>query len=174
MKPHCSYTGKPIEHLSDAVWDDGEWISWEYILSLNPDYLPPEDPDEYETADKDYFFESLVSLAEEYYDACGRYLNIWGELGELYAEAKYGLRRHKSYAQGSDGRIGNDLVEVKTISPEKGEPIVAVKRTGNFNVLVVVKIGPDFSFESRWVERKDLGKGVGKFAKYHWKVEPNL
>lgn len=27
----CSYTGKIIEGASDAIWDDGEWISWEYI-----------------------------------------------------------------------------------------------------------------------------------------------
>jgi hypothetical protein len=27
----CAYTGKAVEGSVDAVWDDGEWISWEYI-----------------------------------------------------------------------------------------------------------------------------------------------
>lgn len=27
----CSMTGHPIKDIGDGIWDDGEWISWEYI-----------------------------------------------------------------------------------------------------------------------------------------------
>lgn len=113
-------------------------------------------------------FESLVNAAAEYYSLTGRYLQIWGELGEVYAEIKYGLVRHRAHAPGSDGRIGNDVVEVKTISPEKSVSKVAVKRAGNFNKLVVVRIDSDWSFEARMVDRKELGKGSGKLARIKW------
>lgn len=71
---------------------------------------------------------------------------IWGELGELYAEVKYGIKRHKPHTQGSDGKLGNDFFEVKTISPEKSNGQIEVKRAGNFNKLIVVKIDLSFKF----------------------------
>jgi len=27
----CSMTGRSINDTSEAIWDDGEWISWDYI-----------------------------------------------------------------------------------------------------------------------------------------------
>ncbi len=27
----CSVTGKSLRDPSDGIWDDGEWISWDYI-----------------------------------------------------------------------------------------------------------------------------------------------
>ena len=64
-------------------------------------------------------FEELVNLAKRHHELTGRYLQIWGELGELYGELKYDIKRHRPMAQGSDGRLGNDHIEIKTISPEK-------------------------------------------------------
>lgn len=100
------------------------------------------------------------------------YLQIWGELGELYAEVKWGIKRHVSHAQGSDGRLGNDLVEVKTISPEKGTDTVQVKRSGNFNKLLIVKISDRFKFESKMLDRKLLVKGNSGHLKAGWNT-PN-
>lgn len=31
---YCTFTGVPIETMADGVWDDGEWISWDYINQL--------------------------------------------------------------------------------------------------------------------------------------------
>jgi len=107
-------------------------------------------------------------LAQAYKEATGRYLQIWGELGELYAEVEYGLKRHKPYTQGSDGRLDKDWVEVKTISSEKGNDQVLVKRAGNFSKLLVVKINEEFEFESKIIARKKLKKGTGKNAKVSW------
>jgi hypothetical protein len=120
-------------------------------------------------------FDSLVSMAQKYHGLTERYLQIWGELGELYAELEYGIKRHKPGTPGSDGRLGNNFVEIKTISPEKGAQRVHVRRKGNFNKLLVVKISHDFKFESRMLDRKVFCKGNQKaqgIAKVAWQSMP--
>lgn len=163
----CSMTGKPIHDTADGIYDDGEWISWDWI---NGQIYKQELAEEFPEADAEVVevFEDLVRAAMEYRELTGRYLQIWGELGELYAEIKYGLKRHKPGTAGSDGRLGNDWVEVKTISPEKQSERVQVKRAGNFNKLLVVKISDEFEFESRIIHRKLLVKGDGSHARISW------
>lgn len=156
-----------MHDINDGVWDDGEWISWDEI---NSQIHAQELQEEFPAASLDLIevFEALVYAASAYKEVTGRYLQIWGELGELYAEIKYGIKRHKPMAPGSDGRLGNDYVEVKTISPEKGTKKVEVKRAGNFNKLCVVKIDKDFEFDARMLDRKLLKKGTGKNARVSW------
>ena len=122
----CAMTRISMMDTSDGIWDDGEWISWDWINSQLADQ---ELKAEYPQAPIEVIqiFEELVNSVQEYKAATGRYLQIWGELGELYAEIKFGLARHVPGTQGSDGRLGNDWVEVKTISPEKGNDIVQQK-----------------------------------------------
>jgi len=164
---HCAMTGRPLMDSSEGVWDDGEWISWDWINSQIADQeLKAEFPQA--SIEVLRVFEDLVYAAQEYKEATGRYLQIWGELGELYAEIKFGLVRHAPGTQGSDGRLGNDWVEVKTISPEKGKDAVQVKRAGNFNKLLVVKVNEDFEFEAKIIDRKKLKKGKGKYANLSW------
>jgi len=160
-------TGKPINDISEAIYEDGEWVSWEYI---NQQLHHKELSEEYPAASPEVveIFEDLVNLTREYYEHTGRYLQLWGEMGELYGEIKYGIERHRPGQSGSDGRMGNDWVEIKTISPEKDSSTVQVKRAGNFNKLLIVKINPEFQFESRLIDRKDLRKGSGKYAKATW------
>lgn len=168
----CSMTGQPLHDTGDGIYDDGEWISWDWINGqLHKQDLAEEFPE----ADVEIVqvFEDLVRAAMEYKDLTGRYLQIWGELGELYAEIKHGLKRHKPGTQGSDGRLGNDLVEVKTISPEKQSDRVQVKRAGNFNKLLVVKISEDFAFDSRMIDRELLGKSEGSHARVTWDAMPD-
>lgn len=113
-------------------------------------------------------FDSLVESAASYYTLTGRYLQLWGELGELFAEIEYGIKRHKPHAKGSDGKLGNDFVEVKTISPEKDGDHIKVKSAGNFNKLLVVRITEAFEFEGRLVARKHLTKGEGAHLRVSW------
>lgn len=162
----CSMTGRPME-VGDGIYDDGEWISWEWI---NGQLYKQEVQQAYPHIEPELamLFEDLVENARAYHQLTGRYLQIWGELGELYAEVKYGIKRHKPHTQGSDGRLGNDFVEVKTISPEKDGWQVQVKRAGNFNKLLVVKISEDFEFEGRVIDRKHLSKGEGTHARVSW------
>ncbi|MBL8226327.1 MAG: hypothetical protein JNM50_13465 [Chromatiales bacterium] len=167
----CSMTGQPLRDTSDGIYDDGEWISWDWI---NGHIADQELRGEFPNANLQVvkIFQDLVALAEAYKFETGRYLQIWGELGELYAEIKFGVVRHRPGTQGSDGRIGNDWVEVKTISPEKLSEAIQVKRAGNFNKLLVVKISEDFEFEARLIDRKRLRKGKGKHAKTQWSEHP--
>jgi hypothetical protein len=122
-------------------------------------------------------FENLVENAKYYHELTGRYLQIWGELGELFAEIEYGITRHKPHTKGSDGKLGNDFIEIKTISPEKNDNKVQVKRSGNFNILLIVKISHDFTFEGHFIARNDISKGEGKHARVSWpnhKVEDEI
>jgi hypothetical protein len=113
-------------------------------------------------------FDSLVESAVSYRELTGRYLQVWGELGEIFAEVKYGIKRHKPHTRGSDGKLGNDFVEIKTISPEKSGDQIEVKRAGNFNKLLLVRINEKFEFEGRLIARKQLSKGEGKYARVSW------
>ena len=163
----CSMTGRTLNDPSEGIYEDGEWVSWEWI---NGQLHKQDMEEEFPEAELEIIqvFEDLVNVATEYKNHTGRYLQIWGELGELFAEIKFGIKRHKPGTPGSDGRLGNDWIEVKTISPEKGGNKVQVKRAGNFNKLLVVKISKDFEFEARIIDRKLLAKGTGKHASISW------
>ena len=113
-------------------------------------------------------FEELVALAAKYKKLTGHHLPILGELGEIFAEIQFGIKRHRPLTQGSDGKLGDEFVEVKTITPDKKTDRVKVKLGGNFGRLVVVKITDDFQFGARMVDRKLLGKGDGNVAWLSW------
>jgi len=154
--------GYSPEQIADAAacgYNPWEWVPASENLLADSAHGTPE-----LTA----IFESLVESAISYHAITGRYLQIWGELGELFAEVKYGIKRHKPHTRGSDGRLGNDVIEVKTISPEKTGEQVQVKLAGNFNKLLVVKISKDFEFDSRLVSRKRLPKSDGAHARVSW------
>ena len=176
-------SGLPITANGDAVWDDGEWISWAWINEniSDPDdeewvhpfelgidvMLPPAEAAS--TLEMYEIFGDLVESARRYFEATGRHLPIYGELGEIYAVLKHGLKRFEPNTAGADGKIGNDFVEVKTISPHKLTNQVEVKRAGNFNKLLIVKISSDLKFNSVLIDRKDLKNfGASKYkAKWH-------
>lgn len=167
----CSMNHRLYTDSSLGIWDDGEWISWDYINEHIEDWeLQKEYPNA--TLELIHNFQALVDVAIDYKRITGRHLDIWGELGEFYAEIKYGLKRHKPKAQGSDGRVGNDFVEVKTISPMKAIDQVEVKRSGNFNKLVIVKIDADYNFVSKLIDRRSIKRSEGKIARVRW-LTPN-
>jgi hypothetical protein len=113
-------------------------------------------------------FLDLVDAATRYKRITGRHLPILGELGEVFAEIYFGLKRHAPMTQGSDGKLGNEFVEVKTITPDKRTDIVEVKLAGNFGKLVVVKISDDFQFGARMVSRGLLKKKNDEIGTLSW------
>ena len=139
----CAMTDREYPEFSDGVWDDGEWISWDWI---NQQIYEQDLRAQYPEATPELIdvFERLVEVAVDHKTITGNYLQVWGELGELYAEIKFGVKRHRPKTQGSDGKLGNDFVEVKTISPEKSAHKVQVKLAVNFSKLLVVKIIRNF------------------------------
>ena len=164
----CSESGQCYHDSADGIVDEGEFISWDWI---NGQMFEQELREFYPDADDsilDEILKDMIKAAKVYMLLTGRYLQIWGELGELYAEIKFGIERHRAHAEGSDGRLGDDFVEIKTISPEKSIDEVIVKRSGHFNKLLVVKINEDFEFDVRMIDRKNLKKGDGKYIKVPW------
>lgn len=177
--PTCSMTGIEIQP-GDGIWDDGEWIRWEWINEQLEDE-PEEDVCSIEpVSSREGFpfsilkqieiFNDLVECATRHHENTGRYLQVWGELGEIYAEIKFGLRRHGSLHQGSDGTIDGKLVEVKTISPEKSSNKVQIKRSGDFEQLLIVKINQEFEFQGKLINRTKLREGIGTHYKAKFEV----
>ncbi|UXH77919.1 DUF6998 domain-containing protein [Roseateles amylovorans] len=175
--------GYSAEDIADAAavgyapWDEA-YLSKEWIDSELEDQLPDDansvEPREqfrsrdgfpYSVLKQAEIFEDLVDCAARHFSNTGRYLQVWGELGEIYAELKFGLRRHGTHQAGSDGTIAGKRVEVKTISPEKGNDHVLVKRQGDFEQLLIVRINEDFQFTGKLIERSRLADGGGKFLR---------
>lgn len=120
----------------------------------------PFDPNE-----QRHVLDTLVQCARRHFNNTGRYLQIWGELGELYAETKFGLCRHATNEKGSDGTIAGRRVEVKTISPAKRRQQIRVKSSGDFEQVLIVQIDHDFKFRGTLVNRETLTGGGGRFLK---------
>ena len=142
--------GYSPEEIADAAssgaapyeWEamiDKEWLDSQLALEPSEPYQSREGFP-YSTLAQIEIFEDLIDCAERHFENTGRYLQVWGELGEIYAEVRLGLRRHQTHRAGSDGTIAGKLVEFKTISPEKGSDQVVVKNQGDFEQLLIVKI----------------------------------
>ena len=82
--------------------------------------------------------------------------------------ATLGIKLHANYVQGSDGRLGDDHVEVKTMTPFKTNDFVEVKSSGNFNKLLVVKINQDFECSSLMIDRKRFPPAKGGKYRVSW------
>lgn len=117
----------------NAIYDDGEWITWTEINShLDRLEFKARFPNlEVELVP---MFQELLTLAQDYHGLTGRHLQVYGDLGELYGAITYGIKLHRNYAQGSDGKLGNHLVEVKTITPFKTNNTVSLNLERNFRV----------------------------------------
>ena len=156
----------------NAFWDDGEWVSWD---DIDRQIQYKEWGAKYPNADRALipYFEQLIGLAEEYFHTTGNHLQVYGDIGELFGAITLGIKLHSNYAQGSDGRLGNDHIEIKTITPFKNNDNVEVKDTGNFNKLLVVKINRDFELASRTIERKKLPAAKGGKYRIGWNEMAN-
>lgn len=153
--------------VDNAIWDDGEWVSWGDI-ELQIQYK--EWGAKYPNANRALVpvFEDLLNVAELYFAATGSHLQVYGDIGELFGAITHGIQLHRNYTPGSDGRLGNDLIEVKTITPFKSNDVVEVKASGNFNKLLVVKINQDFEISSRLIDRKKLTAPKGGKYRISW------
>lgn len=142
----------------NAIYDDGEWVTW---TEINAHLERQELQAEYPNADIELIpiFEQLLATAENYYRHTGRHLQVYGDIGELYGAITYGMKPHRIYAQGSDGKIGSQFVEVKTITPFKSNNRVCLNMKRNFSQVLIVKIGKDFEVCGKLIDRKALRRG---------------
>ena len=151
----------------NAIYDDGEWITWTEINS-HLERLEFEAAFPHLDISLVPVFQTLLQTAQEYHELTGRHLQVYGDLGELYGMIVYGIKLHKIYAQGSDGRLENELVEIKTITPFKGKDIITLNMKRNFSAVLIVKIDRNFMISSRLIKRKDLRKTTGKQLRVSW------
>jgi hypothetical protein len=151
----------------NALWDDGEWISWDEI---NQQIQYKEWGAKYPNADRALIpvFEQLLSVAQEYHEKTGLHLQVYGDLGEIFGAITYGIKLHSNYAKGSDGKLGNDFVEIKTITPFKNRDEVEVNMARHFSKLLVVRINEEFEIAHRLVARGSLPKSSGKRLRIRW------
>lgn len=140
----------------DGVWDDGEFIHWDKIT------------DQVHEDDEADLLKEMLRIAQEYYEFTGRPLPIYGEIGELFAQRQYGFILNKPGSEGSDGSLLDDFYEVKTITPFKKRDFVRVKKSGNFNKLVLVKITEDHQISSKIFDRKYLPKSKSDLFEVSW------
>lgn len=183
--------GYSPEEIADAAssgaapweWEQisAEWVDSQFETELEEDAYLTESREPFQSRDgypfdvleQTQIFHDLVDCAARHFENTGRYLQVWGELGEIYAEIKFGLRRHGTHSAGSDGTIAGKLVEVKTISPVKSNDRVLVKSQGDFEQLLIVRIDRKFQFQGRLFNRSEL-KGVdGKFLRGRLKDDTN-
>lgn len=155
----------------EEVFISREWVD-EELKDQSPDPAKLLKPKEsfksrdgfpFSVSEQAEILEELVRCAERHFRNTGRYLQVWGELGEIYAEIKYGLCRHGTHRAGSDGTIDGKLVEVKTISPEKASDQAIVKSQGDFEKLLVVRIDQNFEFTGKLFDRDELKGGGRRF-----------
>ena len=153
----------------DGICDEGEWISWDWInkqieaqervsAELPIQQAKPLSP----------MLTRLIADAKGYHRRHGKVSRSLGELGEQYVAEQFGMVRHKRCAQGSDGRIGDQFVEVKTITPGKKKQQICVKRAGHFSLLAIVRIDGNYNFEARLIDPRHIHKGGGRMARVSW------
>ena len=184
--------GYSLEEIADAAssgvapWQwkciDRDWVDSQLEEAPEDDAYSGEPTEQFQSRDgfpysileQTEIFQALVDCAERHFENTGRYLQVWGELGEIYAEIKFGLRRHGTHMAGSDGTIAGKLVEVKTISPEKASDRVLVKSQGNFEQLLIIRIDRDFQFQGKLFDRSKLAGASGKFLKGRLKDDAGI
>ncbi|MBI1219790.1 MAG: hypothetical protein GC186_14705 [Rhodobacteraceae bacterium] len=156
-----------IDWADRAFYDDGEWVTW---TEINEQLRYQEWQAKYPNGIRSLipYFEDLLSLAESYHFETGLHLAVYGDIGELFGAITYGICLNKRFSQGSDGRLGNDHVEIKTITPFKNKDVVVIDTSGNFNKLLVVKINEAFQVSGRMVDRKLLLKRPGRYNHVRW------
>ena len=153
--------------MEDSIWDDGEWVSWDEI---NRQIQCQEWRSRFPKADISLvpIFEELIGLAQDYFQLTGKHLQVYGDIGELYGAITHGINLHRNYAKGSDGRLGNDFVEVKTITPFKRRNVVEINPERSFSKVLIIKINDEFEVRGKLIARKALPKPIGKKILINW------
>ena len=133
----CAMTGLEIRDSGDGIWDDGEWISWAWIndqLEAQESGRPVEEleiEEDFEDEAPEPSEELLwrILAAKNHYEhSLNEISPDWGPIGEAYLAECFDVKLCSRHTEGHDGRWGDDLVEIKTITPHKRRAFVTVRR----------------------------------------------
>lgn len=156
-----------------AAWTGYQWLSWgdiddpEHAAQIHR-YFPDSDP-AYIAA-----LQGLLQTARVFNLITNRHLQVYGDIGELYGAVVYGIALHRLSAEGSDGRLGDDFVEVKTISPFKKWKIINLRMDRHFSKVLAVQVMQDFSIQGVMVSRSALPKPDGPEIILEWEFLQQL
>ena len=166
----------------NAFWIDGEWLGWDSIIDpADAKYSLLAELERTATLRLKYpnaeielipYFQDLLYLAETYFLDTGKHLNVYGDIGELFGAIMYGITLHKNFAKGSDGRLENDFVEIKTISPLNSKETTRVRLDRHFSKLLIVKVSDCFEVSARLLKRSELPKTTGDTVNISWNALP--
>lgn len=151
----------------NAIYDDGEWITWTEINS-HLERLEFEARYPHLEVELVPAFQNLLAVARDYHELTGSHLQVYGDLGELYGAIVYKIKLHRNYAEGSDGRLGNHFVEVKTITPFKSSNAVTINLKRNFSKVLIVKVDENFEVFGKLIDRKALPRTRGDKLILDW------
>ncbi|WP_341367598.1 hypothetical protein [Yoonia sp. BS5-3] len=139
MNRHVLVPAELTDPTSQPAWTSNQWLSWgdindrahavqirNHFPDANPTYIAG--------------LQGLLQTASSCNVETKRHLQIYGDIGELYGAVAHGIALHRFNAQGSDGRLGNDFVEIKTISPFKKRKLVNLRMDRHFSKILVVQV----------------------------------
>ncbi len=157
MTRHVPMPAELTDPTSQPAWTSSQWLNWgdindpahavqirNHFPDANPTYIAA--------------LQALLQTASSFNVATKRHHQIYGDIGELYGAIVHGIALHRFNAQGSDGRFGDDFVEIKTISPFKKRKLVNLRMDRHFSKILVVQVMQDFSVQGMMVSRSVLPK----------------
>lgn len=157
MNRHVLLPAELTDPANQPAWTGDQWLSWgdindpAHAVQIR-NHFPYADPTHIAA------LQGLLHTAASFNVATKRHLQIYGDIGELYGAIVHGIALHRFNAQGSDGRLGDDFVEIKTISPFKKRKLVNLRMDRHFSKILVVQVMQDFSLQGVLVSRSVLPK----------------
>src|SRR4051794_21561767 len=117
---------RSIADIGAELWKPGPLLDFVYYYDVDQYEISPLRKRKHKVTPK-----LLNDFKDRLDEARGRKLtgrplsDALGELGEYFASIMFGIALHDDpHLKGSDGTLGKDLVEVKTITPAKKHDIV--------------------------------------------------
>ncbi len=153
----CDMMPSPKMTDPTLTWSRDQWLSW-------GDINDPAQADQirfhFPNADPVYVaaLQGLLRTAWSFNASTNRHLQVYGDIGELYGAIVHDIALHRFSAEGSDGRLGDDFVGIKTISPFKSWKVVNLRMDRHFSKLLAVRVMQDFSVQGVMVSRSALPK----------------
>ena len=125
--------------------DEARWLHWDNVddSTRHCDGAVPHSADPEVVA----LFDELLAAAKSYRRLTGRHLEVFAELGELYAEIHYGVGCSRRNAL-----LGTGGVAVRTT--KMSAPKVSLRGIEDLDRLLVIRISDDYEFEAKVADRQ--------------------
>ena len=159
-----------INEMRERLWKPGPIIDFAYLYDVAGGPIVPRSRKgrHRATAEMVQTFKDLVEEAKGKKLTGRPRQKVLGDLGEYFAAVMFGIKLHAPNTQGSDGKLGTEFVEVKTITPSKTRDVVRLNPARNFSMVAVVKITEDFQIGARLIKRTSLKECGNTWIELAW------